>query len=369
MKKLPPLFKVVLVTIPILMLVALVGWRLYQITRPLPPPRTTPPLVEIQPLVLEEFQAWLSYVGTVEARRRATVSALVGGRLAELPRRAGETVAAGELLVRLDQRELQAERERLVAGLAGAEAEADFWRRRLASEESLLAQGAISRLEVDTTRRILHTAEAARREKGKALEVARLRYAHAEIRAPFAGMIARVHVDPEETVGIGQPLLDLVSHQELKAVIPVPQNDLADLAEGQTARLRMTAPEISWPARVDRRHPDLDRQSRSGTLEIFFPNDFSEESRQLRPGMAIQAEILQTTVVDALLVPGSALHQRGEARGVFLYRDGLAHWQPVRTGPTTTDGRVRIQAGLSPGEQLIITPHPELADGRPVRIR
>ncbi|MFH7319118.1 efflux RND transporter periplasmic adaptor subunit [Desulfurivibrio sp. D14AmB] len=359
----------VLVAILVLTLIALVGWRLYRVTRPLPPPQAIHPLVEIQTLTVQALELWADYVGTVEARRRASVSALVGGRLAELPRREGETVSKDELLIRLDQRELRAERDRLVAALAGAAAEVVFWRERLAAEESLLGQGAISRLEVDTTRRILQTAEAGHREKSEALEVARLRHSHAEILAPFAGLIARVHIDPEETVGVGQPLLELVSHRELKAVIPVPQNDLAALAVGQEARLSVAALGLDWSAQVDRLHPDLDRQSRSGTLEIFFGNDFSTAAQQLRPGMAVRARILQARIADTLLVPGAALRQRGDERGVFLYRDGLAHWRPVAPGLTAADGRVQISAGLAPGEQLIITPHPELADARPVRVR
>lgn len=362
-------FQTTLVTILVLALIVLVGWRLYRVTRPLPLPQATPPLVEIQILNVQDLELWADYVGTVEARRRASIAALVGGRLAELPRREGETVAKDELLIRLDQRELRAERDRLAAALAGAEAEAVFWRDRLAAEESLLEQGAISRLEVDTTRRVLQTTEAAQREKSEALEGARLRHSHAEIRAPFAGLIAQVHIDPEETVGVGQPLLDLVSHRELKAVIPVPQNDLAGLAVGQKTRLSVAALELDWPAQIDRLHPDLDRRSRSGTLEIFFGNDFSDAAQQLRPGMAVRARVLQTRVPDTLLVPGAALHYRKDERGVFIYRDGLAHWRQVVPGLTTADGRVQITSGLTPGEKLIVTPHPELADARPVRVR
>ncbi|HET97545.1 MAG TPA: hypothetical protein ENN98_02360, partial [Desulfurivibrio alkaliphilus] len=115
-------FQTTLVTILVLALIVLVGWRLYRVTRPLPLPQATPPLVEFQTLNAQDLELWVDYVGTVEARRRASVSTLVGGRLAELPRREGETVAKDELLIRLDQLELRAERDRLAEALAGDEA-------------------------------------------------------------------------------------------------------------------------------------------------------------------------------------------------------------------------------------------------------
>ncbi|HSH28742.1 MAG TPA: hypothetical protein VK971_02450, partial [Thiohalobacter sp.] len=88
----------------------------------------------------------------------------------------------------------------------------------------------------------------------------------------------------------------------------------------------------------------------------------------VRPGMAVEASIEIARREDVLVIPQQALRQRQGGAGVFVLAEGIAHWRPVRVG-AVQQGRVEVLSGVQPGDELIVTPHPQLAQGRPAVAR
>jgi membrane fusion protein, multidrug efflux system len=344
-------------------LVTLAGVRLAERLQPPTATSPTPPAVETSPARLTRLQTEAVYRGSLVADQRVTLAAQLAATVRYQPYREGDAVAEGELLVRLDERELNEEIKRLEAAASRLRAELDFWREQLRLDQKLHGTGDVSRRARDETLMRVRSLEASLEEAERAGDLARVRLSHARVHAPFAGRIARVHVLPGDLAAAGRPMIELVAVESLTARVPVPQVDMDRLRPGLAVRLEVPALRRSWPARVDRVSPELDPESRTGTIEIRV-----HTGEAMQPGMAVEARVLLLDRPDVLAVPAAAVHRRGEQAGVYRVLDGYARWQQVRLG-MRTDEQVEILEGLEADDPVIVTAHPQLRDGMPVRVR
>ncbi len=333
------------------------GLRLQERMQP-PPMQVRPPLA-VKSIILEPrtFVLTRRYTGSIEAEQRVVLSAQLTASVTAVPHREGVQVRAGDLLVRLDQSEQAQEIQRLNAAGERIKADLAFWRGQRARDETLFRDRVIPERAVEETRRTVAGLVASLRENQHALETAYTRRGYAEVRAPFDGVVQKVHVLPGELAVPGKPLLEVVAAEPLKAVVPVPQTDLADLHPGLAAHITVSAAEGAWEGRVDRVYPALDKATRSATLEMFLPKGLPA----LRPGMVATVDVRLVRREGVLTVPRQAVQERGEASGVFVVEEDRARWRTVTVGPAQ-GGVVLIEQGLQPGERVIVTPDPGLTD-------
>lgn len=334
------------------------GLRLQERMQP-PPMQVRPPLaVKVVTLEPGTFVLTRRYTGSIEAEQRVVLSAQLTASVTAVPHREGAPVRAGDLLVRLDQSEQAQEIQRMNAAGARIKADLAFWQGQRARDEALFRDRVIPERAVEETRRTVAGLEASLRENRHALETAYTRRGYAEVRAPFDGVVQKVHVLPGELAVPGKPLLEVVAAEPLKAVVPVPQTDLADLRSGLAVRIEVLAADGAWEGRVDRVYPALDTATRSATLETFLPKGLTA----LRPGMVATVDVQLVRREDVLTVPRQAVQERGEASGVFVVEEDRARWRPVTVGPAQ-GGAVLIEQGLQSGARVIVTPDPGLTDG------
>lgn len=329
---------------------------------PAPAPQR-PLAVETAALTPGPFQQTRTYVGSVEARRRAVISTRISGVLEELYYREGEPVPAGVPIARLDSAELRREVNRLEASLRRTRTDLAFWREQRGRDQRLFTQGHLPQRTRDESVRQAESLEAALTEQQEALEAARIRLGYAELSAPFAGRVQRVEAEPGELLMPGQQVMELVGTGELKAIFPVPQADLAGLRPG--TRARVTLPEgENFDGAVARVQPALDPLTRNAAFEIDIP-----AGMPWRPGAQVHAAVIHMHRQNALSIPTHALRRRQGEAGVFLLNDSgsSVRWAPVRPG-ASGQGRTLVE-GLQPGDQVVVTPHPALRDGSPVAVR
>jgi RND family efflux transporter MFP subunit len=303
-----------------------------------------------------------SYIGTIEAVQRVVLSAEITGRVLDVPRREGQRVAKGELLVRIDEEEEARDMGRLQAGLQRLEADLAFWEPRLERDRKLLAGRSISQEQLDETVRRLDSVRAGLRESEQMLAAAGARRGYGAVRAPFAGIIQSVMIHPGELAVGGKPLLELVGERALKAVANVPQVDLHQLVRGRRVVLTTAPGVLPIEGVVDRIYPALDVLSRSATFEVFLP-----PGEALRPGMVVTMEVFLEEAEGILIVPRQALRRVRGIEGVFIAQDGVAAWRPVETGSAQGRG-VSVLSGLVAGDAVIVTPNPQLQEGRAIRV-
>jgi RND family efflux transporter MFP subunit len=351
-------------------LLALLAWvaaaaavRLQERMNP-PPPASPPPLaVETRTLVAQPFAPTRSYRGTVHAHERVVLAAQLTALVEAVPRREGQRVAKGELLVRLNDAELTREIDRLDASARRIGAELDYWRAQLERNRRLHNAGTIGQRELDDSERMVASLEASLDETRHTRAAAATRRTYAQVHAPFAGWVQAVHALPGELATPGKPLLELVGLEGSKIVLAVPERELIDLAPGMAARVEVPAAGGVWQARIERIQPALDEATRSTLIEIDLP----PQAAGVRPGMRAHAKLQTGETTEVLLVPQHVLRGEPGASGVFVVEDGRATWRPVVTGPS--DGSsVVVTEGLRAGEELVVTAHPALAEGQALRV-
>lgn len=339
-------------------------FRLQQHLQP-PPVAVVPPLpVETVTVETAAFEQRQRYVGSLQAGRRAELSARIGSEVTGIAFREGEEFEAGALLLSLDGTELSQEAARLAAALAKVEADRQFWRSQLARDRRLYAEQTISERALQESQRQVNALDAAYEETTQALAAARTRQGYTRITAPFAGRVQAVRAEVGEAVSPGRALIEIVARVPLKVVVAVPQADLPRLAPGQEAVVTVPATGDRIRVPIVRLYPALESGTRNGTLELALPDTMAA---RLQPGMGARVVVRTASYPAAIAVPQHAVQHRGGDAGVFVVEAGRAHWQPVVTAEWSGPA-VRIAQGLDAGQRLVVTPYPALRHGDAVRL-
>jgi len=337
--------------------------------------------------------AVLNASGYVVARRVATVSSKVTGRIAEVLIEEGAQVRKGQVLARLDAATARAEGElarRQLEAAAGnlaevearlAEARRTLRRTETLRERGLVAEGALdaARAETQALQARQAAAEGQRRVAESGIRLRERDLDDHEIRAPFDGVVISKDAQPGEMVspvsaGGGftrTGIATIVDMDSREIEVDVNEAFLNRVVDGQPVEATLDAyPEWRIPASVIRIVPTADRTKATVRVRIGFE---SLDPRIL-PDMGIKVRFLDPPRDGApgdapaprLRVPAAAVEREGNAASVWVVEAGRARRRAVRAGPER-DGRVEIESGLKAGE-VIVSPRVEgLKDGGRVR--
>ncbi len=292
--------------------------------------------------------AVLEAAGTAEPVQRATLSTKLMGAVTAVPVHEGEPVRAGQLLARIDARDLTARQSQAQAGIAEAEAvqrDAATQARRF---QALYADSAATRAQLDAVETGLARAEAGvRTARAAASEVTVMR-GYAELRAPFAGVVSRRFVDPGAFVAPGAPVVTVVDGSRLRISVTVAPGAAGLLAPG--ARLRGTIENEPVEALVEGVAP-------TATGALYTVNALVANSRGEHPaGGAATLRIPRGTRV-GILIPDAAFVREGDLTGVRIRTAVGLERRWVRLGPAT-DGAVEVLSGLRAGDRVFVPqPH------------
>lgn len=266
--------------------------------------------------------------GTVRAARRAEVATRLMGRVESVRVRAGDRVRPGQLLLTVERASLTAARQQASAGRDQAAA-------TLRRTERLYADSAAPLVQLEAAR----TAHAQAEAQVRAVQAD---LAYAEVRAPFAGVVAARAVDPGDQAAPGQPLLVIEDRTAREIVVAVPTEVGEWLQAGQTAAVEIGAVGRRVAARIEAVVPGADPGSPTVEVRLSGPAD-------LPPGVAAVAE-LPAGGRSTLQVPASALMRRGQLEGVYLFAsDSTLRLRWVRTG-RERDSTVEVLSGLLAGD-------------------
>ncbi|HEY1334395.1 MAG TPA: efflux RND transporter periplasmic adaptor subunit [Myxococcaceae bacterium] len=273
-------------------------------------------------------------VGTIRATRSATIAPLIPGTVAEVRVGLGSSVRAGDVLVRLSAREVEArlEQTRAVSEQAG---------RDRARAVGLVGQGAISVAEYETA---MSQWSIARARQAEASSIA----ARMALRAPFAGVITSKIVSVGDTALPGQPLLVLEARSALRLEAQVPETTGESLTVGAVVPVRIEGLDRELAGRLAEIQPASDALSRTRLFKIDLPDTPGLRSGQFGRALLSGAESLAVTV------PSEAVVHHGQLESVFVIESGAARVRLVRSG-RERDGRVEISSGLAGGETVALT--------------
>lgn len=313
-----------------------------------------PAFADIQVMEVKRgvFDEILQLDGLIEAVQQSTVSAQTSGKVMELPYDVDDSVAAGALIVRLEDSEQQSRLSQAQASLEEARSGLSDAQQGFRRIDELYDRGMVSRQEYDQSSNNLASAQARVERARSVVEEARKQLSYTRIEAPYGGILTERHVEIGESVSPGQPLISGLSLEELRVVVDLPQK-YASLAREQR-RARVTLEDGRAIATGEMTfYPYANPQTHTFRLRMSL----TEPNGTLFPGMLVKVS-LPVGEREVILVPQSSVIHRSELRAVFVMEgrgEGRPRLRQVRTG-ARQEGRVEILAGLSVGERLVVNP-------------
>lgn len=326
--------------------------------------------------------------GSLRAASEAELAAREDGPVARVDVREGDVVRAGDVLLTLDTRRLEASRAATLATRAEAdatrvqrEAEHADAREDLGSIEAAARTDAMSPRELRRARTAVLVAEAAAAAAARRVEaldaelnLLAVRLEDATLRAPFDGAVVARHVEAGEWVTAGDPLVTLVSAGALEVWLDVPERLFAGAGGLGELALELSGDGAVARAVAPRRVPRVDPRSRSFPLVATVPHD--ADAPPLSAGMAVSTWVAVGEPREALLVPKDALVHRpggvgvlvivGEGAGGAAQVKGTAAFVPVVVS-FEVDREVAVEPGAVSSGALVVTEGNErLFPGTPV---
>lgn len=313
-------------------------------------PAAPPPQVRTLRLAPEDVVLTTTVVGTLEPAARVVVAAQEEGVVTAVAVREGDRVAAGDLVVKLDDRRIRAELAEAEARLLDARAQA---RRAKALE----GDGLISPSDADTIRASEAMAEAR-------AELLRTRASFTRIAAPVSGVVLARRVEVGNLASARTPLVELAAGDGLLLRVPVSELEVVHLRPGDAATVRVDAlPDVSLDARIARIFPAAEGTTRQVTVELSL----ADPPAAVRPGFLARARMVVEKRKGVLLVPEAALQRGSETPHFVWVLDGdTTHVRPVEPGERV-DGRVVVRRGLAAGDEVVVEGLVRLRDGGPAR--
>jgi RND family efflux transporter MFP subunit len=337
----------------------------------------------------------LNASGYVTARRQATVSSKITGRLVEVNVEEGDPVTEGEVLARLDDSRHRAALRLVESQLAAARrtveetrARLDLARSTLRRAERLFTDEVVGEAELDAARAEADALEARLAHDGEQIRVGErdvvLRQTELDdtvIRAPFDGIAVSKDAEAGEMVspvsaGGGftrTGICTLVDMNSLEIEVDVNEAYISRVRPGQPVVAVLDAyPDWKIPARVITTIPAADRQKATFLVRVGF----EELDPRILPDMGIKVAFREENEIagdtDAhrvVTIPRAAIRNEGGRDVVFVVRDDRAERRAITVAGSPSGEPAEVAAGLSPGEQVILDPPPQLADGGAVKTR
>ena len=336
----------------------------------------------------------LNASGYVAARRRATVSSKVTGKVVEINVEEGMAVTQGQVLARLDDATPR-------AALALAEAQTEASRRAVRENEvrfdearvtlarlsRLIKDGLSTQAEIEAGQAQVDSFEAriaAARQQvlvaERQAEFQRTSLDDMVIRAPFSGVAISKDAQPGEMVspvsaGGGftrTGICTIVDMRSLEIEVDVNENYINRVTPGQPVKAVLDAyPDWEIPARVITMVPTADRQKATVLVRIAF----DALDPRILPDMGVKVTFLRESAAGAgavakavTLVPRAAIRTVNDQSYAFVVANGVVDRRAVRTGGVDGD-QLEVLAGLNAGERVVLSPPPALAAGASVVVR
>lgn len=317
----------------------------------------------------DNWQPVFSAVGTVRPVQGTTVRAEAEGTVRRIAFKAGSSVKAGEVLIKLD---IDIEQSRLQA----AEADLQWARAAFKRAKGLVAPQAISKADFDSAENALKQALAR-------VDNLRAVIAKKTVRAPFDGVLGIQQISVGQFLTKGSPVVSLHALAPLYVDYSLPQQKLGDLKQGLAVTVVADAfPDQPFTGTVTSINPEIDAATRNVRIQATL----NDTDGRLRPGMFVTVDTFVDRSRKVLLIPSTAVLHAPFGSSVFIIEAGEGPESDPDTAPATDGAKplvVRQQfvrlgeqrgdyvaaiEGVEPGETIVATGTFKLRNGMAVMI-
>jgi RND family efflux transporter MFP subunit len=300
--------------------------------------------------------------GAVQPARRADLRAEVAAVVVQVLKDNGETVKAGDLLMRLDDTSLRdglSSAEEALRAATQAIAQAERTVQRL---KTLQAQGM-------TSTQALEDAEVRRNAAQSELAASRARVVGARqqlertlVRAPFGGVVSERKASTGDTAQIGKELVKVIDPRSMRFEGFVSADRLGELKLGQAVSFRINGfGDAAFEGRVERIDATVNTATRQVAVMVAFA---ATEAAPRVAGLFAEGRI-DTGEAQALTVPEGALQRAGELAQVWRVADGKLHKVAVKVGDRDPrSGEYPVLSGLAAGDRILRSPGSSVVEGQ-----
>ncbi|TDQ10153.1 efflux RND transporter periplasmic adaptor subunit [Pedobacter metabolipauper] len=283
-----------------------------------------------------DFTNGLEVTGTIEANESVSLRSEVSGLVTSINFKEGSNVTKGSLLVKINDRDIQAQLQDALTQQRLSETNENRSRQ-------LLAKGAISQEEYDTSLASFQSLKAQS-------QLIRAQLARTSIYAPFSGKIGLRSISVGEYLTPATMIANLSSINPLKLSFSVPERYIGQIKMGSDITFTTDGSPKTYSGKVFALEPGINTQTRTLQIKALVPNPNSE----LLPGSFANIKLSLTTMKDAILIPNEAIIPVLEGKTVFISKNGKAQQVPVEAG-TRTDANIVIISGLKAGDTVLTT--------------
>lgn len=287
--------------------------------------------------------------GSLRADEVVDLSVESSGLITNIYFREGSQVERGDLLLKINDSQLQAEKNTNSFRINLAEQREERQRR-------LLERGGISQDEYDAT---LNELNVLRSE----LELIEAQIEQTELRAPFSGSIGLKYVSEGSYISPDSRIATLQKLDPIKIDFSVPERYVARVAIGDKITFGVQGVDSTFTGEVYAFEPSIDRETRSLQIRAITDN----EEQMLFPGAFANITLILDTLTDALMVPSIALVPELNAQKLFVLRNGEVEEIRVQTGIRTSE-KVQVLNGIAVGDTVLTTGLLQVRPGQEVDI-
>jgi len=307
------------------------------------------PAVTVETVVPTALSETIALNGTLYSSESIDLQSEMSGRIASIHFEDGQKVKAGDVLVRLDDRELRAE-------AASVKAKLELAKRQAQRVTSLFSRGLISENERDVAINEQDVLSAQ-------VDLLKVRISRAVLRAPFDGRIGLREVSPGAIINPEVTISSIQKIDPLHLEFSVPERYQSMVTPGMTVSLRVAGHDRTFSGTISAAAPRIDENTRSLKLRAIVPN--VEET--LLPGNFATVSLPLREYDNTILVPAAALEQSGNLAWVFVVDDTSVAKQRTVTVGTRQSDRIQILSGLNAGDR-VVSRGIGLTDGMRVRV-
>jgi RND family efflux transporter MFP subunit len=319
--------------------------------------------VEVQRVAFENENATREFVGVVRARYETDLGFRVAGKIVSRVVNVGDRVHIGDVVARLDPRDLKLQVESAEAEFDAATSSLHEAASDLERYTTLKTRGWVSIADFDRKKAAKDEAEGRLERAKRSLDLAHNQLDYSDLKADADGVITATLAEPGQVVAIGQPVVRLAHRGEKEAVVSLPETWLAEARSSKASVQLWSGPGRSFAARLRELSPQADAATR--TYAARFTIDNPDDSVAL--GMTATVTLSHAADVSVAKLPLAAIFNPGTGPSVFVVdQSGALELRPVKVASFTEDSAL-VTSGVSNGDQIVKLGVQKLDAGERVR--
>ena len=298
----------------------------------------------------QEVADGIRAVGSLVPNEEVDIASEVSGKVTEILFKEGSPVEKGQILVKINDDDLQAQLKRYQ--FQEKTLKENVERQRILFEKEAISQQSYD--EVVTQYNMLLAD----------IELLNVKIDKTRIRAPFSGVVGFRYISDGSYIQPGTQIARLVDYNTLKLEFSIPEKYIGLKLVGKQVTFTTEASKDIHKAVIYAMEPRVEDKTRTIILRARYNN----ARGLLRPGMSAQQVIIPTSqATQVLMVPTEAIVPSLDGKSVWIAREGQAELVPVETG-SRTETQVEVLKGIVPGDSVIVTGLMQLRDGAKIKV-